>query len=340
MTTQALIVDSNSSLLSRIKTYRKRIKHIQEYLTLHPDEWGQFQSEFNQEVNSIFRDLMIFEKKCLDSNQENKVYKLKQFFIDQFRMEFAVGDYIEWSLKKPYGYAGDYKIIDDIYLNVPMTVGLERLYDNYFQMSAICMAVRNRKDDFKRILTHYAMEKKDKPIKILDLASGPCRDIHELLSTNSSNFFRDAAIYCLDSDDHAIQYAKDLLANDSRVRFKKMNILRFALNKNIAHTFDDNFDVIYSTGLFDYFDETIAGRLIKNLSMLLKPGGILAISDVRTKFSNPSIYFMEWVADWNLVYRDNNLFRQFFLDAGFDRENLNYSFEQQGILQYVIARKY
>ena len=61
---------------------------------------------------------------------------------------FVRGTLIDWSLRKPFGYAGDFKIINDIYENNPDTVGFDRLFDNYFQMSAISIAVRNRKDDF------------------------------------------------------------------------------------------------------------------------------------------------------------------------------------------------
>ena len=66
---------------------------------------------------------------------------------------------------------------------------------------------------------------------------------------------------------------------------------------------------------------------------------MIAISDVRDKFSNPSIYFMEWVADWNLIYREDDDFRAFFLEAGFSRDELEFRYEQQGIMQYVIASR-
>jgi len=82
----------------------------------------------------------------------------------------------------------------------------------------------------------------------------------------------------------------------------------------------------------------VAVRLVSNLKKLLKKGGTLAISDVRDKFSNPSIYFMEWVADWELIYRDDDNFRRIFLDAGFDKSQLTFAYEQQGVMQYIIAR--
>jgi len=94
-----------------------------------------------------------------------------------------------------------------------------------------------------------------------------------------------------------------------------------------------------NTGLFDYLDRRIAARLIENLRKLLKEDGILAVSDVRDKYQNPSVHFMEWVGDWNLVYRSDEEFRRIFLDAGFKEKELQSSFEQQGVMQYIIGKR-
>ena len=61
------------------------------------------------------------------------------------------------------------------------------------------------------------------------------------------------------------------------------------------------------------------------------------ISDVRDKYSNPSLHFMEWVGEWPLVYRNDEDFRKLFIDAGFDEADIEPRYEQQGILQYIKA---
>ena len=47
---------------------------------------------------------------------------------------------------------------------------------------------------------------------------------------------------------------------------------------------------------------------------------------------------MEWVGDWNLIYRDDDSFRKIFIESGFKENELDFQYEQQGILQYIIAR--
>lgn len=329
-------VKSEANLRSRVKFYKNRISEIQKYLSSHPQEWGRFQSEFNQEINGIFRDLMLFEKESVKNGNEEKVYKLKMFFGRWFRNDFVKGRYIEHSMGKPYGYAGDFEIIDMIYRNSPSSLGLERLYDNYFQMSAISIAVRNRKEDFKKMILDFAQKSPKKSLKVMDLASGPCRDVCELILGNHL-VSKKVQFDCYDSDPNSIQYAKKILENHPSVSFFNQNAVRIALMKDVVAKIPHKYDVIFSTGLFDYLDYGVSVRLIENLKKILNEEGVLAISDVRDKFSNPSIYFMEWVADWSLIYRGDDEFRKIFLDAGFTEKNLSCSYEQQGVMQYIFA---
>ena len=329
-------VKSEASLRARVKFYRQRVSEIQKYVSSYPLEWGRFQSEFNQEINGIFRDLMLFEKENIKHGNEEKVYKLKMFFVRWLRSDFVKGRYLTHSLEKPYGYAGDFEIIDMIYRNSPNSSGLERLYDNYFQMSAISIAVRNRKEDFKKIILDFVRKSPKKNIKIMDLASGPCRDVCELLSVGHLES-KKVQFDCYDSDPSSIKYARKLIKDHPSVTFFNQNAIRIALMKDIVAKIPQRYDVVFSTGLFDYLDYGVSVRLIQNLKKILSKNGALVISDVRDKFSNPSIYFMEWVADWSLIYREDDEFRNIFLDAGFTENNLSCSYEQQGVMQYVLA---
>lgn len=324
------------SLRSLINFYIKRAEGIESYLSTRPHEWGKFQSEFNMELNRVFMNIMLFEKRNLNLGKGDKVYKLKRIFINRIRKIFLRGEYIVWSLNKPYGYAGDFKIIDDIYQNNPTTTGFDRLFDNYFQMSAISVAVRNRKEDFKRLIIDFIKNRRAKKVRIMDLASGPCRDIKEILALHNS-LCQKAVFDCYDSDERAIKYAQNLLREYRNINFTKLNIVRLAFKKDVTSFINKRYDLIYATGLFDYFSGRLAVAIVQNLRKLLLPYGILAISNVRDKYSNPSVHFMEWVGDWNLVYRTDEEFKDIFLKAGFKDEDLKTRYEQQGIMQYIIA---
>lgn len=338
-TPPSLLNLGETSLRKKINQYRKVAREIQGHLTNHPHEWGKFQSDFNIELNGIFRDIMNFEKQSLAGRDEESVYKLKRLFINHLRKEFVRGEYIVWSLNKPYGYPGDFKIIDDIYRNAPTTTGFDRLYDNYFQMSAISIAVRNRKEDFKKIITSYLQSRTGKTARVMVLAAGPCRELHELMSTNLLRGLN-VTFDCYDHDERAFQYGKLLLQDyNSQFNFIKDNVVRLALKKEITTTIETRYELIYTTGLFDYLDRRISSRLVQNLRKILKKDGMLAVSDVRDKYQNPSVHFMEWVGDWNLIYRSDEEFKQIFLDGNFKPDELRFASEQQGIMQYITGLK-
>ncbi len=327
-----------AGLRERVKRYKSQLVALKEHLEKTPKDWGRFQSEFNQEIDSIFREIMLFEKEQLRKGQEEKIYKLKNLFIQKFRKDFLYGRHIQWSLNKPYGYAGDFQIIDDIYQSSPETQGIDRLFDNYSQMASIAIALRNRKEDMKRFLTKSIREFKENGFRVMNLASGPCREIKELdiLNTMEKN---DIEFDCFDQDEAAIQYATNLLGDKAKfVKFRRENAIRLALKKDIRELIPSQYHFIYSMGLFDYLDNRIAVRLVRNLKILLAAGGQMIIANMREKFQNPSVYFLEWVGDWNLIYRKEDEYRQIFLEAGFPKNKIDITSEQLGIIQYAVAK--
>ncbi len=173
----------------------------------------------------------------------------------------------------------------------------------------------------------------------MNLASGSGRDIKELLDGIGAYADKIKMIHCVDSETRAIDFSKKLLEEKKNTVFSQGNVLRIAAARKINSMFPEKYDFIYSTGLFDYLSYKVAARLIGNLQGLLKKNGVLAVANVRDKYSNPSVYFMEWVGEWNLIYRNEEEFKQLFIGAGFSAKNIAVQYEQQGVLQYILARK-
>jgi SAM-dependent methyltransferase len=172
----------------------------------------------------------------------------------------------------------------------------------------------------------------------MNLASGPAREIKELLEFDIDKLFTKVTFDCYDFDERAIDYAKNLLNNANNVNFFQKNVIRIALKKDIKEEIPRSYDLIYSTGLFDYLDEKVAVRLVGNLKKLLKRDGTITISNVRDKYSNSSAGWMEWVADWYLVYRSEDEFRNIFLNAGFSPNNLQIKLQYSKVMQYCLTR--
>lgn len=326
------------SIFSEVKHYRKFSQGLQEHLAINPNDWRKFQEIFNLKVNTIYKDIQQFEKENINRAEE-RVYQLKKIFIKRYRPYFLCGEYIKWSFDKPFGYAGDHKIIDNIYLNEPKTIGFDRLWDNYFEQLAVSCAVRERKEDFKKILLNFIREHGSKEIRIMNLACGSAREIKDISESVEDKLSSNITFDCYDFDTNALIYARNLIGNAKNINFLQKNALRIALRSDVRKEIDYTYDFIYSTGLFDYLDERVAIRLIANLKKVLKPDGLMVIANMHDKFSNPSAGWMEWVAEWFLIYRTHQQFKKIFLDAGFQSDNLKIVTQKSGIMQYCFATK-
>ena len=325
-----------SSLRTTIKSYLRATDVLRKRLYQHPDESYKYQAAFNKMIDSISAYFMGFEKyACKD---ENVIRKMKDFFSRRLRKHFLYGTLVPWSLRKPFGYAGDFKIIESIYAGAASTTGFDRLFDQYFLNMPASVATRNRKNDFKKIIYTFVTHKGGN-VRILNIGAGPCREIKELVEEYPSEMST-VTFDCIDSDQHAVDYAKNLLANvSSKVNLFRRNVLRLALAKDVTRQISDQYDLIYSTGLFDYLPKQTASLLLHNLTFLLKEDGAIAVSNYRDKFSNPSAYLMEWVTDWRLTYRTEEIFQNLFIKAGFSKKQLSMFRESQGVMQYCIAFK-
>jgi extracellular factor (EF) 3-hydroxypalmitic acid methyl ester biosynthesis protein len=321
------------NLFSEVRFYLKMSQELQSLLARSPYDWQKFQDTFNVTLDKLYNDMLKFEQESY-GKYESKVYKFRRIFEKRYRRHFLFGEFIKWSYDKPFGYAGDFKIIDDIYQNNPRTIGFDRLWDNYFQQLSATKAIRGRKEDIKKVIFSFVKNNKGRKVRIMDLASGPAREIKELLDAGLP---AQVEFDCYDIDVRSIEYAKKLLNNSPRVNFYQKNAIRLALKKDITQEIERTYDLIYCLGLFDYLDERPASRLASNLRKLLKPDGVMVIANVADKYNNSSAAWMEWVADWNLIYRSREEFKKIFQGAGFSPGELKFAFQPGKVVQYCFS---
>jgi extracellular factor (EF) 3-hydroxypalmitic acid methyl ester biosynthesis protein len=64
----------------------------------------------------------------------------------------------------------------------------------------------------------------------------------------------------------------------------------------------NNYDVVYCAGLFDYLSQRVCKRLVELFCTMVRPGGRVIVTNVAA--NNPRKAWMEYVMEWNLIYRD------------------------------------
>lgn len=216
-------------------------------------------------------------------------------------------------LAKPFGYAGDFQTIDRIYTH--HTSDKAVIWDNYIQSSSACKAVRNRKEYFKENVVQNLQTG-----SLLNIASGPGRDLFELFNENPTLKIN---CTCVEMDMQAIEYAQELNKDYlPYIEFIQKNIFRFQTDKK--------FNLIWSSGLFDYFDDKAFVLLLKRFKGWLKKDGEIIIGNFNENY-NPTRTLMEFFGEWYLNHRTEEQLRSLAKIAGFSVENTYVGHEPENV---------
>jgi len=226
---------------------------------------------------------------------------------------------------KPYGYAGDFEIIERIYQNEILREDY-RLWDAYSLKHPAAEAVRNRKKYFKTLLSSKLVQRSS--LTLLDIASGPARDLFEVYQ--ELNYGKHLLSTCVEMDNKAIEYATLLTAPFSdKITFINKNIFRFSTT--------EQYDLVWSAGLFDYFDDKAFVRLLKGFGKWVNPGGEIVIGNFNDEH-NPSRVFMELFGEWHLNHRSEHDLIGLALEAGYLNEQISVGREPENINLFLHIR--
>jgi len=230
-----------------------------------------------------------------------------------------------WAYHKPLGYAGDYQIIEKIYNYHTSSNPHLAKWDRFFHTQKAPKAVRNRLSFF---LDQLWKTKRETPSTshILNLASGPGRDMYEALKVLGTEKFE---IDCVDQDAQAINYAKELCGDFlAHIHFTHKNVFRFSPTKT--------YHLIWSAGLFDYFNDHIFKRTLARFFTLLKPNGKMVIGNFTV--DNPSRGYME-LFKWDLFHRSKMHLRSLAQECGFAENQIRIEQEPEGVNLFLVITK-
>jgi len=230
------------------------------------------------------------------------------------------------ALSKPYGYAGDFSIIDKIYTNHISDDTKAKIWDIYFHKTAGAKAVRNRKEYFKQTIKDRLQNLDE--IDLLNVASGPARDLKEAYDELEN--IENLRSTCVDMDQHAIDYATDLNQGyKSQIKFINKNVFKFSTS--------NKYDLVWSAGLFDYFDEKAFITCLKKFRNFCKPEGEIIIGNFNSDH-HPSRDFMEIFGDWQLNHRTKTELQVLALKAGFKEKQIEIGHETENVNLFLHLR--
>lgn len=236
----------------------------------------------------------------------------------------------------PQGYQGDYKVLEGIYRNTPLSEGIGYYLDRYMLSSSLAEGVRERIVKLSEILKEE-LTKRQNP-KVLDIACGSCREVFELVPEIEKS---GAKFTCIDLDSDVINFASNRLSYTGipldQIEFLKYNALRMFDHELNMQEFGMK-DIIYSVGYFDYLPDDFLVKILHSLYMLLNPGGKLIAA-----FKDADLYKHQpyhWFVDWNgFLQRNIEDFDRIFHQAGIHRDTLSKSRVKSGVIIFYVATK-
>lgn len=222
-----------------------------------------------------------------------------------------------WAYCKPRGYAGDFEMIDRHYLSYVCPDARLANWDQFWHVHPEAEAVRNRKYYFHDLLCQHCTERNGKRLDILNLASGPARDVFEFVSITEADVHFD----CIDHDPQAVEFAGNLCRPFAdRITFTRADVVRLHRSKK--------YDLIWAAGLFDYFSDSLFKRVLRRLLSFLLPGGELVIGNFSP--ANPNIAWLRF-CEWHLHHRSADHLKRLAIESGVQPDQVAIGQEPEGV---------
>lgn len=226
------------------------------------------------------------------------------------------------TFNKPLGYAGDYEMVN-MMLRDPYEgpTTYSKLVNSLLLSNGPVIGHQNRIAILQKILTEKVREAsaEKRKLRVLNIACGPAIEVQRLIGDEQMG--GDIEFTLLDFSDETLDYTRQKI--NQAISRSKSGIQMNYVHKSV-HTLlkeagrqtpeNDYYDMVYCAGLFDYLSDKVCNRLLRLFYQQTRPGGLVLATNVHTE--NPSLYLMEYLMEWHLIYRNEKGFLNLLPDHG------------------------
>ena len=280
------------------------------------DERNIAESFFLEKMTEVaHRTLVKYNKEVstqlhIDSLDYGSTYH--KLFSENIYPFFELADISRRAKEKPLGYAGDFEMMNQIYRASFEGQGLfGKILHRYTATEMNSQAVLFRKPYFCNQYKRKLKENLGESIYVLSLASGPCVEFQELIKDLPQEELSKINLTLLDLDSKSLEHAQSKIYEQC-LRYDKNVNIKFAHTSvkvflEGTDTFKEDFDLIYSGGLFDYLDNYVSTGIITNLYKKLNKNGRMIIGNFTDEHSTEA--FAHLIADWHLIHKSEEEMR-------------------------------
>lgn len=212
---------------------------------------------------------------------------------------------------KPLGFAGDYEMMNMIYRNQPEGRSLyEKLVHLLLVSQWPAKSVRNRVAHLnKNLVSETArVARAGRRARILNVGCGPAKELQNFMQDSPLSHEMDCTLVDFNQETLAHAGGKLNALRGQQARRSRIATTNISVNQLLRRAvrqgdmgLDGPFDLIYCAGLFDYLSEHTCRELVGLFYQNLEPGGLVVVANMDD--SKPFRNFIEFVLDWQLIYR-------------------------------------
>lgn len=223
-----------------------------------------------------------------------------------------VSPWIHRCYSKPFGYAGDYEMLNmclrDLYEGPTSYAKLlnKRILDQNPRrgyINRIDMLIARIRQEARRVAGTGSA-----PFRALSVGCGPANEVNRILREHPD--FPGGCFDLMDFSPQTIDYCKARLAETCAATGRQVeahfliksihDLLLEARGRKEAPS--SGYDLVYCAGLFDYLSDRICGSLTRLFYSWLRPGGMVVVTNVAD--NKPIQNVFELLLEWYLIYRD------------------------------------
>lgn len=223
------------------------------------------------------------------------------------------------TFSKPLGYAGDYEMVNMILKNEGQGANTyAKVIDSILIRCGTAQAHRNRIDLLQNYLEQESerVAKEKRSFKVLNIGCGPAFEIQRFIinSTLSNNTDFELIDFNQETIDYASERIDKLIEEqhrETKIKYMQKSVHTLLKQSSSAkHTAaEEQYDLVYCAGLFDYISDKICKRLVSLFYKQVTPGGLVIVTNVSKK--HPVKGFLEHLQEWYLILRDENDLNEF-----------------------------
>jgi extracellular factor (EF) 3-hydroxypalmitic acid methyl ester biosynthesis protein len=224
---------------------------------------------------------------------------------------------------KPLGYPGDYEMVN-MMLRDPFEGGslFAKAFNAWFVSQPPAEAHRNRINYLVQKLVEETarVAAQGRMARIYNLGCGPAVEVQRFLAEQPVS--NQADLTLLDFNNETLAYTTGMLQSlktqhhrSTRINLIKKSVAQVLKGRGRSTTADaeTKYDLICCAGLFDYLTNQYCKQLMNLFYDMLAPGGLLVTTNVDP--SNPIREMLDYMLDWNLIYRNGTELRALAPDA-------------------------